>query len=60
MAKNTIDINQYIIDELCEALQEIGGWGSIEVFVQDYKVTQITKRAIKKTNHPLKNTLDKK
>jgi hypothetical protein len=59
MAKTNIDINQYIIDEIKESLQDIGGWGSIEIFVQDHKVTQLTKRAIKKTNHPLEKTLDK-
>jgi len=45
--------NNRLIDEIFQALQELGGWGSIEVFVQNGKVTQITKRAIKKTNHSL-------
>lgn len=55
MAKTIVNLNQQIVNELSQALDEIGGWGSIEIFVQDNKVTQITKRAIKKTNHPLKN-----
>ena len=54
MAKTIVNLNQQIVSELSQALDEIGGWGSIEIFVQDNKVTQITKRAIKKTNHPLK------
>jgi len=45
--------NDRLINEILQALQELGGWGSIEVFVQNGKVTQITKRAIKKTNHSL-------
>jgi len=45
--------NNRLIEEILQALQELGGWGSIEVFVQNGKVTQITKRAIKKTNHSL-------
>jgi len=45
--------NNRLIDEIIQALKELGGWGSIEVFVQNGKVTQITKRAIKKTNHSL-------
>lgn len=36
--------------ELKKALRNIGGWGSVEIFVQDYKVTQITGRNIKKTS----------
>lgn len=40
-----------LICEIIDSLQSLGGWGSLEIFVQDNKVTQITKRAIKKTNH---------
>jgi len=35
-------------------LVSIGGWGSLEIFVQNYKITQITKREICKTNYGLK------
>jgi len=45
--------NNRLIKEILLALQELGGWGSVEVFVQNGKVTQITKRTIKKTNHSL-------
>ena len=46
----------YRIDDLSKALKELGGWGSVEIYVQDGKVTQITKRAIKKTNHRLETS----
>lgn len=49
LAKN----GNLLIREIIEALQSLGGWGSLEIFVQDNKVTQITRRAIKKTNHEL-------
>ncbi len=49
-------INGSLLEELSMALKELGGWGSVELYVQDGKVTQITKRAIKKTNHRLENT----
>lgn len=49
-------IGDSLWQELSQALEELGGWGSVEIFVQDNKVTQITKRAIKKTNHSLKNS----
>lgn len=49
-------INGSLLEELSTALKELGGWGSVELYVQDGKVTQITKRAIKKTNHRLEST----
>ncbi|MGB9706567.1 MAG: DUF2292 domain-containing protein [Microgenomates group bacterium] len=51
--KSQFKVNGQLIDELIQALKELGGWGSIEIYVQNGKVTQITKRAIKKTNHSL-------
>jgi len=45
-----------LIDEVLQALNDLGGWGSVEIYVQDGKVTQITKRAIKKTNHSLQKS----
>ena len=45
--------NSDLFSELNQALKEIGGWGSVEIYVQNGKVTQITKRAIKKTSHRL-------
>lgn len=48
------EINKRLLEDLSQALNDLGGWGSVEMFVQNGKVTQITKRAIKKTNHRLK------
>jgi len=42
-------VNQQLLAEIAEALQNIRGWGSVEIIVQDYKVVQITERNIKKT-----------
>jgi len=42
-----------LASEVLQALSDLGGWGSVEIYVQDGKVTQITKRAIKKTSHQL-------
>lgn len=44
MARKT----QQLLSEINEALDDIR-WGSIEVFVQDDEVTQITVKKIKKT-----------
>jgi hypothetical protein len=41
--------------EIMKALNSLNGWGSLEIFVQDHKVTQITKRAIMKTDHRVQN-----
>ncbi len=46
---STKRINKVLLEEVVEALKNIRGWGSVEIFVQDYKVVQITERNIKKT-----------
>lgn len=46
---STKRINKELLEEVVEALKNIRGWGSVEIFVQDYKVVQITERNIKKT-----------
>jgi len=51
--KSSSKINHRLVKEVNQALRELGDWGSVEIFVQNGKVTQITKRAIKKTNHSL-------
>ena len=45
--------NQKLLKEIVLALQNIKGWGSVEIFVQNHKVTQITERNIKKTEHSI-------
>ena len=47
---STKRVNHELLDEISEALQNIRGWGSVEIIVQDFKVVQITERNIKKTN----------
>jgi hypothetical protein len=47
---STKDVSQELLAEIAEALQNIRGWGSVEIIVQDFKVVQITERNIKKTN----------
>ena len=46
-------ITKELLDEVRGALKNVKGWGSVEIFVQDGKVVQITERNIKKTNHVL-------
>ena len=45
LAKN----GSVLVEDIIEELNSLGGWGSLEIYVQNNKVTQITKRAIKKT-----------
>ncbi len=47
---STKEVNEGLLAEIAEALQNIRGWGSVEIFVQDFKVVQIIERNIKKTN----------
>jgi|GEM_PF-5617738 len=42
-----------LFEEITQALEDLAGWGSVEIFVQGGKVTQITRRTIKKTNHKI-------
>lgn len=46
-------ISQDLLEEITQALQMVKGYGSIEIYVQDHSVTQITVRNIKKTKHIL-------
>ncbi|OGG15228.1 hypothetical protein A2773_05085 [Candidatus Gottesmanbacteria bacterium RIFCSPHIGHO2_01_FULL_39_10] len=47
---STRAISPKLILEIKEALQNVKGWGSVEIFIQDSEVVQITERSIKKTN----------
>ncbi len=40
-----------LLEEIKDALKNIKGWGSVEIYVQKGKVTQITERNIKKTGN---------
>ncbi|MBI2029705.1 DUF2292 domain-containing protein [Candidatus Gottesmanbacteria bacterium] len=48
---STKRVRDDLLDEVKLALKNIRGWGSVEIFVQNFKVTQITERNIKKTDH---------
>lgn len=50
---STKQISNKLLDELKHALKSIDSFGSIEVYVQDSTVTQITVRNIKKTNRTI-------
>ena len=47
---STKRVTNELVQELVKALKRVDSFGSIEVFVQDNKVTQITTRNITKTN----------
>lgn len=47
--KNTKKVSSQLLSEIKEALESVN-FGSIEIFVQDKVVTQITVRNIKKTS----------
>lgn len=46
-------VSAELVDEIVKALKSVDGYGSIEIYVQDHSVTQITVRNIKKTKHTL-------
>lgn len=53
MAGQKTRITTRLVEEIVQALKNIKGWGSVEIFVQRGKVTQITERNIKKTDHDI-------
>lgn len=61
MLKNTTNtkingsLDNGLFKDISNALGNIKGWGSIEIFVQNNKVVQITERSIKKTEHMILN-----
>ncbi len=50
MNYSTREVSQELIAEIVEALTNIRGWGSIEIYVQNNEVVQITERNIRKTS----------
>jgi len=56
MDYSTRQIKTDLIEEITDALKNIRGWGSVEIYVQNYKVVQITERNIKKTSQSNGNT----
>lgn len=46
---STKQISDELVKEVVAALKNVRGWGSVEVYIQDFKVVQITERSIKKT-----------
>jgi len=52
---STKKVSNKLVDEIIEALTNIRGWGSVEIFVQDHKVVQIVERNIKKTQTNVQN-----
>lgn len=47
---STKEVSKELIAEISEAVKNVRGWGSVEIYVQNFKVVQITERSIKKTN----------
>jgi hypothetical protein len=50
---STKNITSHLLEELKNSLENVRGWGSVEVVIQDYNVTQITEKNIKKP-YPVK------
>lgn len=44
-----------LFNAIMKAIETLEGWGSVEVFVQNNTITQITRRSIQKTELSLEN-----
>lgn len=47
---STKEITEELKKEILSSIQSVKGWGSVEIFIQDFKVIQITEKNIKKPN----------
>jgi hypothetical protein len=54
----TRNISSNLLEEISRALQNVGPYGSVEIYIQNHIVTQITMRNIKKTNIDNTNKLN--
>ena len=48
---NTKKISEKLVQEVTSAIQNVRGWGSVEIHIQNDEVIQITERNIRKTNN---------
>lgn len=55
---STKRVNQELIDEVVSAMKSVSGYGSVEIFIQNYRVTQVTTRDIKKTDYLINSTVN--
>ena len=49
-------VSESLVDEIKKALNKVEHFGSVELFIQNGTVTQITTRSIKKTTKVAKTT----
>lgn len=50
----TTKIPKSVLQEITNSLESIKGWGTVEICIQDYRVTQITEKNIKKPKLDIK------
>lgn len=55
---STRNISSHLLEEILQSVKSVRGWGSVEIFIQNYVVTQITEKNIKKPNSVVKNKID--
>jgi hypothetical protein len=54
-------VSTSVIDQIKDALSKVkGGYGSVEIIIQNHCVTQISTREITKTNEPIQMGVLKK
>lgn len=48
---STKQISEKLKQEVLSSIKDVKGWGSVEIIIQDFTVTQITEKNIKKPNY---------
>lgn len=51
MKTKSPQVSDKVLKEIMQSLHHIDGWGSVEIFIQNNKVTQITEKNISKKNN---------
>ena len=49
---STKQVSSHLLQEIVKAIKNIKGYGSVEIYIQNYKVVQITERNIRKPLFP--------
>jgi len=47
---STKNISAKLKEEIFDSIKDVRGWGSVEICIQNFTVTQITEKNIKKPN----------
>ena len=57
---STKTVSEHLMQELINAMKDVDAFGSVEIMIQDYAVTQITTGALKRQTDSMKKKRSRK